>query len=316
MEDDLQFASREIQRIVKFYQGFKNKDGNNILICSYLPLRYLSKDYWLSNKGFISFIFLIFIMNLFLFIQRAYYFRNFSMLSGFTPNIFYVLSRACGRTLLFNSVLVLVLVLRNSITLLRKYGLASFLPLDNNIYLHKLVGVLIYLQASLHAIMHVINFAINVQPNPVKFLQLTYKYWEDYYGEDAVLTMYRAPPGCGFVNSSSPESENCLPGSLDVPIGVNSDFVYNNGSFVCQACDENGHPWTYTEWIITTKPNMFGLLHGLPSSCQAMSKQYCGPYGPKACTFYEIWIKECGAMVFIFNLDKVSLKKRFPTMNI
>ena len=39
--------------------------------------------------------------------------------SGFTPNPLYLLSRACGRTLLFNSVLVLVLVLRYSITILR-----------------------------------------------------------------------------------------------------------------------------------------------------------------------------------------------------
>ena len=29
-----------------------------------------------------------------------------------------------------------------------------------------------------------------------------------------------------------------------------------------------------------------------------------------------IWIKQSGAMVFIFNVDKVSLKKPFPTMNI
>ena len=32
--------------------------------------------------------------------------------------------------------------------------------------------------------------------------------------------------------------------------------------------------------------------------------------------FYGIWIAQSGAMVFIFNLDKVSLKKLFPTMNI
>ena len=32
--------------------------------------------------------------------------------------------------------------------------------------------------------------------------------------------------------------------------------------------------------------------------------------------FYEMWMKQSGAMVFIFNLDKVLLKKLFPTMNI
>ena len=43
---------------------------------------------------------------------------------------------------------------------------------------------------------------------------------------------------------------------------------------------------------------------------------YCGPNGPTASIFYGIWIIQSGPMVFIFNLDKVSLKKLFPTMNI
>ena len=54
----------------------------------------------------------------------------------------------------------------------------------------------------------------------------------------------------------------------------------------------------------------------LPSSYQAKSQQYCGPNGPTASIFYGIWIKQSDAMVFIFNLDKVSPKKLFPTMNI
>ena len=53
----------------------------------------------------------------------------------------------------------------------------------------------------------------------------------------------------------------------------------------------------------------------LPSSYQAKSKLYCGPNGPTASIFYGIWIKQSGAMVFILNLDKVLLKKLFPTMN-
>ena len=32
--------------------------------------------------------------------------------------------------------------------------------------------------------------------------------------------------------------------------------------------------------------------------------------------FYGIWIKQSSAMIVIFNLDKVVLKKLFPTMNI
>ena len=54
----------------------------------------------------------------------------------------------------------------------------------------------------------------------------------------------------------------------------------------------------------------------LTSSCHAKSKLYCGPYGPTASIFYGIWIKQSVAMVFIFNLDKLSLKKLFPTMKV
>ena len=54
----------------------------------------------------------------------------------------------------------------------------------------------------------------------------------------------------------------------------------------------------------------------LPSSCHAKGKLHCGPNGPTASIFYGIMIKQSVAMVFIFNLDKVWLKKLFPTMNI
>ena len=54
----------------------------------------------------------------------------------------------------------------------------------------------------------------------------------------------------------------------------------------------------------------------LPSSFHAKIQLYCGPNGPTASIFYGIWIKQSGAIVFIFNLDKVLLKKLFSTMNI
>ena len=71
-----------------------------------------------------------------------------------------------GRTLLFNSVLILVLVLRYSITMLRDLGMASVLPLDNNIYFHKLVGRLIFVQAWIHTTSHLLNFG---EQSPVIF---------------------------------------------------------------------------------------------------------------------------------------------------
>ena len=47
---------------------------------------------------FILFLTFIFLMNGILFVQRAVYFRDFTTLSGLTPNPFYLLSRACGKT--------------------------------------------------------------------------------------------------------------------------------------------------------------------------------------------------------------------------
>ena len=56
----------------------------------------LNMTYFRNNQAFIIFLFLIIVVNIILFIQRAVYFRNFSMLNGYTPNPFYLLSRACG----------------------------------------------------------------------------------------------------------------------------------------------------------------------------------------------------------------------------
>ena len=63
-----------------------------------------------------------------------------------------------GRAILFNTVVSLVFVLRYLMTFLRNMGLAHKLPLDHSIYFHKVVGWLIFSQAWLHTIAHLINF--------------------------------------------------------------------------------------------------------------------------------------------------------------
>merc|ERR550519_529771 len=181
--------------------------------------------------------------------QRVYYFRNFSMLSGFIPNIFYLISRACGRALIFNSVLILVLVLRNTITFMRRLGLGAILPLDHNIYVHKVTGTIIFFQAVAHSIAHLCNFWINIQPNPVKFVQLNYQYWADHYGKaffnaTVFRTVYKLPPGCSLVNSSNPEKDNCPEGSLPEDLlgpgtwDLLGPAALNASLWQCQKCDE------------------------------------------------------------------------------
>ena len=60
--------------------------------------KFLSKQYFLNNLPFITFLAFIIIVNAILFIQRAVYFKDFTTLSGLTPNPFYLLSRACGKS--------------------------------------------------------------------------------------------------------------------------------------------------------------------------------------------------------------------------
>jgi len=57
-----------------------------------------------NNKQFLFFLFLfVVLMNVVLFAARAYYFRDFLMLDGVTPNVFYMLSRANGKCALGDS---------------------------------------------------------------------------------------------------------------------------------------------------------------------------------------------------------------------
>ena len=238
-----------------------------------LPKQVLTRDFW-NNSQNIWILFIV-LANIGIMVQRVYYFRNFSMLSGSIPNIFYLISRACGRALIFNSVLILVLVLRNTITFMRRLGLGAILPLDHNIYVHKVTGTIIFFQALAHSLAHLCNFYINIQPNPVKFVQLNYQYWSDHYGKDFFEAhedgeVYDVPPGCSLVNSSNSKvqycPENSFPGDdLLGPAAL-------NGTWLCQQCnmsvergiaDHLSGPWTYHEWLLTTRPHMLGMIQGM-----------------------------------------------------
>ena len=200
--------------------------------------RQLSWLYFRQNYQLVIFIIcIIFGINIALWVQRAYYFRDFSTLDGSRPNPSYMLSRANGRSLLYLSTLILLLVLRHSITLLRSLGLASILPLDNNIYLHKMVGSLIFFHAWFHTIMHLVNFGINVQPDPVKFVLLNSHYW------DPMELGYNPPDGCELRNfTQCPDLKQSVP----------EDHPSLNNLTMCQVCPEDGRgPWNYGEWLFT-----------------------------------------------------------------
>ncbi len=91
--------------------------------------------------------------------------------------------------------------------------------------------------------------AINVQPDPLRFVQLTTEYWEEFGpARPGWMNLpYAVPPGCLVSNLTSV----CPPGSLDPAAGVT----------YCQVCPK-GEPWSYYDWIMTARPNVFGLIDG------------------------------------------------------
>ena len=62
-----------------------------------------------------------------------------------------------GQGLNFNSMFILVLMLRHSITKLREFGVNVVLPLDKHIFFHKITGRLLFIHSVIHTIAHIGN---------------------------------------------------------------------------------------------------------------------------------------------------------------
>ena len=98
------------------------------------------------------------------------------------------------------------------------------------------------------------NFGINIQPDPVKFIHLSWTYWYDY--GHSPIHLYTPPIGCHLVRWDQELSKNCLPESMVMPTMVNYEVSEN--LTLCQVCP-TGEPYSYLEWIFTFRPGMFGM---------------------------------------------------------
>ena len=123
---------------------------SSLVSCPSLPQQF-SKRYLANNLALMAglFIFASINLGLFLSIMHQHYWLS---------NFWVTLARANGRCLNFNSTFILVVVLRRGITKLRELGLAVYLPLDKNIYFHKLAGRLIFVQGICHTLAHIANY--------------------------------------------------------------------------------------------------------------------------------------------------------------
>ena len=126
---------------------------------------------------------------------------------------------------------------RYTITALRNLGLSAILPLDNNIFIHKVIGTLIFVQAWCHTIMHLINFGVNVQPDPLKFVQINSEYWN--WKELG----YNMPTGCWMENENSSSSFQV---QVLKPIRLFSHFwkMYSFGTVSAHSCHLVGNALT------------------------------------------------------------------------
>ncbi|KAI9564083.1 hypothetical protein GHT06_007821 [Daphnia sinensis] len=122
-----------------------------------IPSRFTFKSissYIKNNVAYIVFVAIYALINICLVVSRAIEFKD--------TNIFYILARAGGQALNFNCAFILVLMLRQGITLLRRIGCASYLPLDQHVYLHKACGIVVIFFSVVHTVMHLINFPLNI----------------------------------------------------------------------------------------------------------------------------------------------------------
>ncbi|XP_050396524.2 NADPH oxidase 5 [Patella vulgata] len=114
--------------------------------------RYLTIKYWRNNSKKGVLFLLYFLVNIGLFVLGCYNYR--------TSNGFVIVARGCGMALNFNCSFILVCMLRRCITFIRSFKQSQFLPLDQHILLHKVVGMVIGLLSLIHSLAHVGNAAL------------------------------------------------------------------------------------------------------------------------------------------------------------
>ena len=112
--------------------------------------RKLNVSYIKNNLVSTTFLLAFLLVNVGLIAGRFYTYRGYSYYAK--------IAKSCGQCLNFTCSFTLFLMLRKCITILRSCGFSNFLPLDQNIYYHKIIGYFITVYAFLHTIMHAFHF--------------------------------------------------------------------------------------------------------------------------------------------------------------
>lgn len=119
------------------------------------------KHYIENNWVKIAFLALYVAVNIFLFFGAVERYADLG------ANVYVQIARGCGATLNFNGALILIPMLRHFMTWLRKSSLNDYLPIDESIEFHKLIGQVMFALAIVHTIAHFLNYSTL----PAPFLQ-------------------------------------------------------------------------------------------------------------------------------------------------
>ncbi len=79
-------------------------------------------------------------------------------------NVYVQIARGCGAALNFNGALILVPMMRTWLTWLRRTWLGNYLPIDQHVDFHKLVGHVMFALAVVHTGAHLLNYGTLAPP--------------------------------------------------------------------------------------------------------------------------------------------------------
>ncbi|KAG8440805.1 hypothetical protein GDO86_006516 [Hymenochirus boettgeri] len=178
-----------------------------VQVTSHTP-RYLTRTYLHNNRSKLLFMCCYWCLNILLFALAAV---NHVSLGGWI-----MVAKGCGQCLNFNCTFIVVLMLRRCLTWLRTTCVVRFLPLDQNVIFHELVGYTVFVLTVVHTAAHIINF-INLTAS-----KGTYTFWE------YLLTLR---PGIGWISGSASITGIFLQLLICLVLVCSSTFVRKGGYF-------------------------------------------------------------------------------------
>ncbi|XP_069170298.1 NADPH oxidase 5 isoform X2 [Procambarus clarkii] len=146
-------------------------------------------------------------VNAVVFLTRAYQYSD--------TNLLEMGARACGQCLNLDCALLLLLILRRTMTRLRNSSLGHVLPCDQHVHFHKMAGWTVFLLSILHTLFHIANFVT----------------LGDVTGITMNAYMWDTSLGIGWVGGLANPTGVVLMVILTIIVGFSHRFVRKSGYF-------------------------------------------------------------------------------------